>query len=311
MKEPSGVLVVDKLPMLTSHDVVDAVRLLIGTRRVGHTGTLDPLATGVLVLVIGKATRLSQYLMVDPKEYEGEMTLGVETDTYDITGDIVAKKECSSSDEEIATTLKKFVGPLKQIPPMRSAKKVGGVPLYKLARMGVEVEREPKEVVVYELDLLDIIRGPEVKVRFRLLCSKGTYIRAICHDFGKDIGCGAALSKLRRTRCGMFSIQQANTLEELEKLSMEGRLEEVLIKPADALSNYHELVVKQGYVSRVVNGEALQLRMVKDLRFEMRNKETVRLMDERGRFLGLANWYGDFARKPQDVVARSFLVMVV
>jgi tRNA pseudouridine55 synthase len=309
--EPTGILVVNKPPEITSHDVVDAVRLLTGTRRVGHTGTLDPMATGVLVLVVGRATRLAQYLEVDPKEYVGEMLLGIETDTYDITGEVKAQRPCTATDEEIVSALMKYTGTFDQVPPMRSAKKVQGQPLYKLARKGIEVEREPKRVQVYELEVSGVDRADGVKVAFRIVCSRGTYVRSICHDVGQDLGCGGVLYRLERTRCGRFSIENAYTLEQLEELKERGELESAIIPPAQALENYNAVVVRQGYVARVANGEPVQLRMVKDTIGErFARGSTIRLLDERGRFLGLARWYGELARRPQDVVAKPFVVMV-
>ena len=291
MAEPTGILVVNKPPEITSHDVVDAVRLLTGTRRVGHTGTLDPMATGVLVLVVGRATRLAQYLEVDPKEYVGEMLLGVETDTYDITGEVKAERPCIATDEEIISALMKYTGTFEQVPPMRSAKKV--------------------QVQVYELEMLGIDRADGVKVAFRVVCSRGTYVRSICHDVGRDLGCGGVLYRLERTRCGRFGIEDAYTLEQLEELKERAELESAIIPPAHALENYNAVVVRQGYVARVANGEPVQLRMVKDTIGERFTRGSIiRLLDERGRFLGLARWYGELARRPQDVVAKPFVVMV-
>ncbi len=309
VREPTGILVVDKPPSLTSHDVVDEIRRLSGTRKAGHCGTLDPIGTGVLVIMVGRATRLAEYLKVDPKEYEVEMVLGIETDTYDISGKIVSEKQCVAGDDEIKKALEKYTGTFFQVPPMVSAKKVKGVPLYKLARKGVEVERPPKVVTVYELQVLDISRNNKVIVKFRISCSRGTYIRSICHDAGIDIGCGAALSGLVRTKSGIFTIENARSLDELEALSKEGRFQEALIPPQEALRNYQEITVRQGYVARVMNGEPVQLRMAKGLKFNIKRGEIVILMDERNRFLGLGKWVGEIARKPMDIVVRPFKIM--
>lgn len=307
--EPTGILVIDKPFSLTSHDVVDEIRRLSGTRKVGHCGTLDPIGTGVLVIMVGRATKLAEYLKVDPKEYEVEMVLGVETDTYDITGKVVLEKRCTAKDDEIRKVLEKYIGTFFQVPPMVSAKKVQGVPLYKLARRGVEVERPPKEVTVYELKVLDILRNDKIKVKFKISCSKGTYIRSICHDAGNDISCGAALSGLVRTKSGLFTIEEARSLDELEILSKEGRFREALISPHEALRNYQRVTVRQGYVARVINGEPVQLRMTKGFKFNIKHAETVVLIDERNRFLGLGRWVGELARKPMDIITRPFKVM--
>lgn len=311
MANLNGVVVVNKPPMVTSHDVVDAFRRIAGIKKVGHCGTLDPGATGVLVLVVGRATRLSSYLLVDPKEYEGEAVLGVETDTYDALGEVVAEKECKATEEEIIEAFNKFTGTFMQQPPPISAKKVSGVPLYKLTRKGIKVKVEPKEVTVYELEVKDIRdEGGKIKVDFRIVCSSGTYVRGIAHEVGKLLGCGGMLGSLHRTRSGLFDISQAYTLEELEEMAHRGELEKALIPPAQALKNYRSVTVRQGYVARVANGEPVQLRMIKGLKFDFTRFEIVRLLDERGRFIGLARWVGDLARSPQDIVAKPFLIMV-
>lgn len=306
----NGVVVVDKPPYVTSHDVVDAFRTISGEKRVGHCGTLDPQATGVVVLVVGKATRLSQYLPVDPKEYTGEITLGLETNTYDAMGEVVFEKECSASDEEIMEAFSHFRGTFMQMPPPFSAKKVGGVPLYKLARKGEKVQVQPKEVTVESLDIKEIFRdGGKAKVRFSIVVSKGTYIRSIAHDVGEMLGCGGCLTSLRRVRSGHFTIEMAKTIEELDELSSKGRLEEAIIPAADALPNLKPVIIRQGYVGRVVRGEPIQLRMVKGIRGGYLRGEVVKVVDERNRLLSLARWTGDLARSPLDVVARSFMVL--
>lgn len=307
----NGVVVVDKPPFITSHDVVDAFRTISGERKVGHCGTLDPQATGVVVLAVGKATRLSQYLPVDPKVYEGEITLGIETNTYDSMGETVFEKECEASDEEIIEAFSRFKGTFLQKPPPFSAKKVKGVPLYKLARKGQVVEVPPKQVTVEQLDIKKIIRQDgKVKVEFEITCSRGTYIRSLAHDVGEMLGCGGCLTSLRRLKSGNFTIEMAWTIEELETLSSEGRLEEAIISPSDALSNLKALVIKQGYVSKVARGEPIQLRMIRGLKLDFVRGEIVKVVDERNRLLSLARWSGDLARMPLDVVARSFMVLV-
>jgi tRNA pseudouridine55 synthase len=311
MGQVTGVIVVDKPPYVTSHDVVDAVRAIIGEKKVGHCGTLDPIATGVLVLAIGRATRLTPYLPVDPKEYEGEITFGLETNTYDAMGEVLFEKECTASDDEIIDALSRFTGTFLQNPPLFSAKKVKGKPLYVLARKGIEVEVEPKEVTVYELSVSSIRRERGKAVAsFRAVVSKGTYLRSIAHDAGEILGCGGCLTKLRRTRSGVFSLEQAVSLEELERYFSDNRLDRAIITPKDALPNLKTLVVRQGYASRVARGEPIQLRMVRGIKFNFVKGEIVKVVDERGRLISLARWTGDLARLPQDIVARSFMVLV-
>jgi len=202
----NGVLVADKPSGWTSHDVVAAVKKKIGARKVGHLGTLDPMATGVLPLVINKATRYARFLDGGEKVYLATMELGVETDTYDSEGVVTAASEVTATEEDVRKALSTFMGRIKQVPPMYSAKKVGGVPLYKLARKGVVVEREANDIEIFTCDVVSL-RLPFVE--FRLSCSKGTYVRSICHDAGALLGCGGRMTALRRIGCGEFSDSEA------------------------------------------------------------------------------------------------------
>ncbi len=202
-----GVLVVDKPGGMTSHDVVATVKRRLGAKKVGHLGTLDPLATGVLPLVINRATKFATVFQGGVKEYIARMKLGEATDTYDAQGKVVASRLTDSiTKEDIERVLAGFVGSIEQVPPMFSAVRRGGVPLYKLARAGVVVEREPKQVEVFELEILNI-EMPHVE--FRVAASRGTYVRSICHDAGEQLGVGAHLVTLKRTRSGSFTIKDA------------------------------------------------------------------------------------------------------
>jgi tRNA pseudouridine55 synthase len=208
-----GVLLVDKPPRLTSHDVVDRIRRHFGFRKVGHCGTLDPAATGLLLIVLERATKLQNQLMADDKTYEGTMTLGVTTDSQDADGEVIAEKPVPPlTAEQIEQVFAKFRGDLAQIPPMVSAKKVHGQPLYKLARKGQTIEREPRNVHIYDLRAL---RLELPRIQIRVTCTKGTYVRTLCHDIGDAIGCGAHLAELRRTRSGRFDVSNARPLAEL------------------------------------------------------------------------------------------------
>ncbi|MFW5942793.1 MAG: tRNA pseudouridine(55) synthase TruB, partial [Chloroflexota bacterium] len=197
-----GLLNVDKPLHLTSHDVVARVRRLCDTRRVGHAGTLDPLASGVLVLAVGRATRLLEYVVGQPKEYQARVRLGQETNTYDGEGEITAQRPVPVTRADVEQALQQFRGDIAQIPPMYSALKKGGKRLYELARQGKEVEREARRVTIYDLEILTWDR-PVLTVRVR--CSTGTYIRSLAHDLGQALGTGAYLSGLRRTAIGAFS----------------------------------------------------------------------------------------------------------
>lgn len=213
-----GILLIDKPAGCTSHDVVGAVRKALGIRGVGHAGTLDPLATGLLVILVGKATKASQYLMSSDKEYEGTFKLGVETDSQDSDGEVVAEVPVPElSADDIEKCMAGFMGDQYQTPPMFSAKKINGVPLYKLARKGKEVEREPRFIRINSFELLGW--EPDKKeCSFRVSCSKGTYVRTISHDLGKKLGSAAHLTRLRRTRSGGLDISKAVTLDELRQM---------------------------------------------------------------------------------------------
>ena len=217
--EPCGVAVIDKPGSITSHDVVARVRRLLGTSRVGHAGTLDPMATGVLVVCVGAATRIIEYLPAEPKVYDAAVTFGLETDTEDITGTIVGRKDASRLDaRSVAGALTAFEGPIMQTPPMVSAVRVGGRRLYELARRGATVERQPRPVTVHRLELLDFVSGVNPVARIRVECSAGTYVRTLASEIGRRLACGGVLSELRRTRVGEFSIADAQPIEEAPKL---------------------------------------------------------------------------------------------
>ena len=209
-----GVLLVDKAPGMTSHDVVAITRRTLNTKKVGHCGTLDPLATGLLLIVIGRATKIQDLLMAEDKEYVGTMTLGVTTDSQDADGQIVETKPVPDfTPDQIEAAFAKYHGDFYQMPPMVSAIKQAGVPLYKLARQGKVVEREPRFVHVFGHEI-HAIRLPEID--FRVTCSKGFYVRTYAFDIGNDLGCGAHLKNLRRTKSGRFTLEHAVTVDELK-----------------------------------------------------------------------------------------------
>jgi tRNA pseudouridine55 synthase len=231
-----GVIVVDKPEAWTSHDAVNKMRRLANTRRVGHLGTLDPLATGVLPLVIDRVTRLSQFFMRGDKTYDAVVRFGYSTDTYDRDGKPTSPITEPVIDRgRLEEALDGFRGLLQQVPPPVSAKKIAGTPAYKLARKNQPVDLKPVEVTVRSIDLLSV-EGCDARMVVK--CSAGTYMRGIAHDLGKVLGCGAFLQNLRRTRSGDFTLQQARTIPDLEQLSSEGRLAEALIPAAQLLPEF-------------------------------------------------------------------------
>jgi tRNA pseudouridine55 synthase len=247
-----GVIVVDKPSEWTSHDVVNKMRRWAGTRKVGHLGTLDPAATGVLPLVIGRATRLAQFYTKNDKMYEGVVYFGYSTDSYD--GDGVPSsppQEVALTRERIEPILERFRGRISQMPPAVSAKKIGGRPAYELARKNLPVELKPVDIEIYALDLLSI-EGNEARLRVR--CSSGTYIRSIAHDLGQALGCGAFLKSLRRTMSGEFKIEDARTLLEIEQLSAAGRFGEAVIPAARLLPDFPGVPVDDITVGQIRNG---------------------------------------------------------
>jgi tRNA pseudouridine55 synthase len=213
-----GVLLVDKPGQHTSHDVIARLRGILRTKKIGHAGTLDPMATGLLIVLVGKATRVSQFMISLDKEYEGAIELGKVTDSQDADGEVMETRPVPPLTEaEVQAAIRGFLGDQYQMPPMFSAIKIGGVPLYKKARKGEDVEREPRFIRVMSWDLLGF-ESPQI--RFRLRCSKGTYVRTLAHDLGTKLGCGAHLAALRRTATDRFNVAQALTLEQIEKLSL-------------------------------------------------------------------------------------------
>ncbi|MEX2382763.1 MAG: tRNA pseudouridine(55) synthase TruB [Opitutales bacterium] len=234
-KDIEGILLVDKPQGPTSHDVVDRMRRKLKMKRIGHAGTLDPMATGLLILLIGKATKVSQFLISLDKEYEGTVCLGVATNTQDAEGEVMVTSPVPAlTEEEVRAAMKSFIGDQYQTPPMHSAIKIKGVPLYKMARKGQEIEREPRFIRVTEFEL-NRMELPEVD--FYLCSSKGTYVRTIAHDLGQKLGCGGHLNQLRRTATHKFHVSEATPLEELEELSLQ-EIEKKLIPVYQAVPSH-------------------------------------------------------------------------
>lgn len=249
----NGIIVIHKEAGYTSHDVVAKMRGICRQKKIGHTGTLDPQATGVLPVCLGSGTRLCDMLTDKDKEYVAELLLGVETDTQDATGQILCETCVKVSEEEVRAAVMSFCGEYHQIPPMYSALKVDGKKLYELARAGKEVERQAREVTIHEIEILEM-KLPVVKLR--VVCSKGTYIRTLCSDIGQRLGCGGTMKSLVRTRVGGFSLEGAITLSELERLRDEQRLEEILFPVDSAFAHCPKLHVKQEFRKLVDNGNS-------------------------------------------------------
>lgn len=252
-----GFVVIDKPVGITSHDVVSKVRRIAGTRRVGHTGTLDPFATGVLPIAINDGTKVIPYLDEGIKCYDALLRLGVTTDTLDMTGAVLLENDPSAiTKEQFSVVMQSFIGSINQIPPMFSAIKRDGQPLYKLARQGIEIEREPRPVQIYALELLTFALP---LISLRVICSRGTYVRTLADDIGKTLGCGAALQELRRTASGLFTLVNAVTLEQFEEALKNGSPERCCLSPSGAVAHLPEILLDDTALEHVTHGRSSSL----------------------------------------------------
>ena len=279
----NGIINIYKEQGFTSHDVVAKMRGILRQKKIGHTGTLDPDAVGVLPVCLGSATKLCDLLTDRDKEYEAVLRFGVSTDTQDLSGKILKEAPVTVSKEEAEAAILSFVGDYDQIPPMYSALKVNGKKLYELAREGREVERKPRPVTIYGITVLNI-KLPEVT--FRVSCSKGTYIRTLCHDIGVKCGCPAAMKSLKRTKAGPFLEEDSITLTELERLRDENRIQDVLLPVDQFFSSLSPVHVPEQFMKYVRNGNAFYLQQIKE-RMGFADGEEVRVYDTEGRFYGV------------------------
>lgn len=257
MSDPTGFVLIDKERGWTSHDVVAKARGLFGIRKIGHAGTLDPMATGLLILGLGRATRLLRFVADQPKEYRAVACLGVATDTLDAEGNEVYRREMAVDRADVATAMSGFAGDILQTPPMVSAVKVGGKRLHVLARRGEEVERPPRTVRVDRLDLEDFEPGPFPQVRFRVVGGGGLYVRVLADDIARALGGRAHLTALRRVRNGLLSVDGARQIGHVATLRSEGRLGEVMLPPADGLRHLPKVELADGLVKAVRSGRYL------------------------------------------------------
>ncbi len=270
----NGIIIVNKPLGRTSHDIVHIMRKLTGIKKIGHTGTLDPMATGVLPVCIGNATRVADMLTLSDKRYRAELILGMTTDTQDADGEVITECAVTCTENEIRAAVMSFVGEIEQIPPMYSAIKQNGKKLYELARKGIEVERKSRRVTINSIDILEI---DGERVTIDVSCSKGTYIRTLCEDIGMKLHVGAYMNTLERTKTGPFSIEESYTVKEIETLCANGNLEDILI-PADRMfEEYPKIKLNPKQVKSVTNGVRMS--------YNGAEGQSYRVYDDKGKFL--------------------------
>ena len=280
----NGIINIYKEPGFTSFDVVAKLRGILKQKKIGHTGTLDPEAQGVLPVCIGKATKLCDFLTDGKKTYEAVLLLGVSTDTLDMEGQVLKTCPVLCSENEVREAVMSFLGEQEQIPPMYSALKVNGKKMYELARQGLTIERKPRKVTFYNIDILKIDLP---RVTISVTCSKGTYIRSLCDDIGNKLGCGAAMEKLTRTQSGGFTIDEAHRLSEVEDLVKMGRAEEIILPMDEALKKYPEIKISDEADKAARNGNKIARKfcVIKDT--EISDGSKVRLYDSKDHFIGI------------------------
>lgn len=290
----NGVINVYKEKGFTSHDVVAKMRGILKQKKIGHTGTLDPDAEGVLPVCLGSGTKLCDMLTDKSKEYVATVQLGVQTDTQDMSGKVLKEAEVHVTDEEVRQVVSNFVGDIMQIPPMYSALKINGQKLYELARKGQEVERKPRPITIHEIEILEM-HLPEFKIRVK--CSKGTYIRTLCNDIGEQLGCYGAMKTLLRTKVSPFVLEDAHTLEEIEKIRDEDRLSEIIV-PVDVIfAKLPECIVKKEFQKFIDNGNSFYVNQIASLggekeisKSQLQDGYQVRVYNEEHRFYGIFSW---------------------
>ncbi|TCT15048.1 tRNA pseudouridine55 synthase [Natranaerovirga pectinivora] len=285
----NGIINVYKEKGYTSHDVVAKLRRILNQRKIGHTGTLDPEAEGVLPICLGKGTKVSGLLTDTDKVYEAVLKLGITTDTQDHTGRILEEKAIEVTQEQIEEVIKSFIGEYHQIPPMYSALKVKGKKLYELAREGIEIERKSRTIFIHYINVLDI-KPSEIKMVVK--CSKGTYIRTLCHDIGQKLGCGGHMMALKRTEVGIFNVDQSITLDQIDILMSNNELEDYIYPVQDLFKEYNSTIVKEDQYKYLYNGNKLDIHKL-NLTITMEPDEIIRVYDENNQFIGLYQYIVD------------------
>lgn len=279
-----GVINIRKEKGFTSHDVVAKLRGIVGQKKIGHTGTLDPDATGVLPVCFGKATKLCDMLTDKNKTYETVLLLGKTTDTQDISGTVLEEKSTEGITEaDVVAIVESFVGAYDQIPPMYSALKVNGKKLYELAREGIVIERKARRVEIFEINIKEIALP---RIRMEVSCSKGTYIRTLCQDIGEKLGCGGCMEELIRTRVSRFVLEESYSLAEVQALKNEGRLEEILVPIDEMFSDYEAVVLKDEYVSFAYNGNFFLPKHI-DQKLKLQDGMKVRVYNSQKQFIAI------------------------
>jgi len=281
----NGIINVYKEKGYTSHDVVAKLRGILKQKKIGHTGTLDPDAEGVLPVCLGNATKLCDILTDRSKTYQAVLLLGTTTDTQDITGTVLSQRPVTAEEEEIRKAILSFQGSYNQIPPMYSALKIGGKRLYELAREGIEVPREARKVEIHSIEIeeLDILTG---QVTITVGCSKGTYIRTLCHDIGEQLGCGGCMKSLLRTRAGEFHISKSLKINEIADKINEGNLDEYIKKADEMFAGYPGINVKQEFDKQLYNGNFLSADQIIQEDIDI-SAERIRVYDWQDNFVGL------------------------
>lgn len=294
-----GILNIYKEQGFTSHDVVAKLRGILRQKKIGHTGTLDPDAVGVLPVCLGKATKVCDMLTDKNKTYEAVLKLGVVTDTQDLTGAVLEEHPVTSTRDETEQAVLSFVGPYAQIPPMYSALKINGKKLYELAREGKEVERKPRQVEIFSIQIEEIDME-NAMVRMSVDCSKGTYIRTLCHDIGTKLGCGGAMASLTRTKVSSFVLQESITLSEVEKFVEDGTIEEHVIKVDSLFASLEAVSVKAEFQKYVDNGNKLLASQLSSEILLQKEKE-YRVYDAKKRFIGIFEAENRKSLKPKKM----------